>query len=162
MIKTLFLLLLAVSVSSANQDHPGKFSVSVSNSGHTSEIRRTYANEYPGGRLHLMEDRNGSFESPAADSGTVRWVYTDPAGIAERCAVSGNGRYNVTGWMLNNHRISVFRNNDPVPLWEYPTVREIIPTMWLSRTQEELLQQVQTSIFCSLTIQALSLSSILT
>ena len=121
MIKTLFLLLLAVSVSSANQDHPGKFSVSVSNSGHTSEIRRTYANEYPGGRLHLMEDRNGSFESPAADSGTVRWVYTDPAGIAERCAVSGNGRYNVTGWMLNNHRISVFRNNDPVPLWEYPT-----------------------------------------
>lgn len=68
-----------------------------------------------------MNPKVGTPEIQAADSGNVRWVYTDPAGIAERCAVSGNGKYNVTGWMLNNHRISFFRNNDPVPLWEYPT-----------------------------------------
>lgn len=56
------------------------------------------------------------------DSGSVVWAYTEPAAIAEECAVSSNGKYCATGWMLNNHRISLYKNDNPSPVWEYPTL----------------------------------------
>ena len=52
---------------------------------------------------------------------SVKWSYTEPAAIGDYCKVSGNGEYNVTGWNLNNHRVSLYRNADATPVWEFPT-----------------------------------------
>ncbi|MBK9227918.1 MAG: T9SS type A sorting domain-containing protein [Ignavibacteria bacterium] len=54
-------------------------------------------------------------------SSSVRWSYFEPAAVGEKCVISGNGKYSVVGWMLNNHRISLHDNSSSVPLWEYVT-----------------------------------------
>ncbi|MBS1518418.1 MAG: T9SS type A sorting domain-containing protein [Bacteroidetes bacterium] len=51
----------------------------------------------------------------------VRWSFTDPASIGNNCDISGNGKYNVTDWNLNNNRISLYGNSNSVPLWEFPS-----------------------------------------
>ncbi len=52
---------------------------------------------------------------------SIRWAYTEPAAVGDRCAVSGNGKYSVVGWMLNNHRIALHDNLSATPVWEYVT-----------------------------------------
>ncbi len=55
----------------------------------------------------------------------VRWSYTDPAAIGDYCQSSGNGRYSVVGWDLNNERISLYGNLNSTPLWEFMTDPEV-------------------------------------
>jgi hypothetical protein len=65
--------------------------------------------------------QNSFLQSDLPLSSSVRWSCTEPAAVGEKCAVSGNGKYSVVGWMLNNHRISFHDNSGSVPVWEYIT-----------------------------------------
>ncbi len=56
---------------------------------------------------------------------TIRWNYTDPVSIGDKCVVSGNGEYCAVGWGLNNPRISFYGNNNSTPLWEYPVANNL-------------------------------------
>lgn len=118
--KALILLLLMSLPLHAQNYFPSKKLIT-SGSGFTSNsITEMYAIETFGGRVVKLPEIP-PVVSAVRDSGNVRWIFNEPAAIAQTGAVSGNGRYIVAGWMLNNHRVSLFKSDSPVPVWEFQT-----------------------------------------
>jgi len=64
---------------------------------------------------------NQSFLNENNASTNVRWNYTEPAAIGDFSLVSGNGKYNVVSWNLNNKRISFYNSITGDLLWDYYT-----------------------------------------
>lgn len=55
------------------------------------------------------------------NSSNVRWTFTEPAGIANDMAISGNGAVGYCGWALNNKRVSAYGNINSTSFWDYAT-----------------------------------------
>lgn len=65
-------------------------------------------------------------ETSAIQSHTsIKWSYNDAVSIGDYCLTSGNGRYAVTGWDLNNERVSLYGISNSTPVWEFATDQEV-------------------------------------
>jgi len=54
-----------------------------------------------------------------AGNSYVRWSLMDSVSVGNNCHVSGNGRYCLTGWSVNDQKVSFYDSTGSVPLWEY-------------------------------------------
>ena len=120
--KSIFLIILFASYSFAQAPFVGKQNIytSVSNEFQTRVILTPLHNDNPEKNREQTFEKYNSPENTMLNS-NIRWSYTEPAAVGDRCAVSGNGRYSVVGWMLNNHRIILHDNLSSAPIWEYIT-----------------------------------------
>jgi hypothetical protein len=53
--------------------------------------------------------------------GTVLWSTQDPVAIANVVAINGAGNSALTGWGLNNMRVSLYSDANANPIWNFPT-----------------------------------------
>ena len=117
--KKFILLILLYSASGFSQtDLTGKKEITVNENGVIKKktVLNPLANQSGG---NIINSGNQSFTINSANNTNVRWNYTDPVSIGDYCFTSGNGKYNVTGWDLNNERISLYGNQDANPVWEF-------------------------------------------
>jgi len=120
MFKLAIFLLILSSPSFAQDLFPGKHKVQTTENGVTvSKVIAVPERSAHSGAARI--ELNSIVRSDMPLSSSVRWSYFEPAAVGEKCVVSGNGKYSVVGWMLNNHRISLHDNSSSVPLWEYVT-----------------------------------------
>ncbi|MBK8553184.1 MAG: T9SS type A sorting domain-containing protein [Ignavibacteria bacterium] len=116
---TLFILLFTGYAFSQN-DFIGKSDITITENG--SLKKQTVLNPLPnkeGNRTII--DQNASQPVNMFNNTSIRWTYTEPAAIGDFCKVSGNGKYSVVSWNLNNHRISLYGNTDANPVWDFAT-----------------------------------------
>jgi hypothetical protein len=52
----------------------------------------------------------------------LRWSFIDPVAEGYEVCSDSLGLYHINGWFLNDMRISLYDNNNNIPLWEYPTI----------------------------------------
>jgi hypothetical protein len=75
-------------------------------------------------RIVTQNEPEGNYYLPAPffglfdNNSTVRWTYTDPIAIGDRCETSLSGQLSVGGWGLNTQRVSLYNNSSSTPLWE--------------------------------------------
>lgn len=120
MFKLVILLLILSATSFAQDLLPGKHNIITTENG-VSMSRTVVVPELYKQSVPIAIGQNSFLQSDQPLSSSVRWSYTEPAAVGEKCAVSGNGKYSVVGWMLNNHRISFHDNSSSAPVWEYIT-----------------------------------------
>src|ERR1051325_3797543 len=51
---------------------------------------------------------NINYSNLTDNNSTIRWSYTDPVSVGDKCRVNGTGLYEVIGWGLNNERVSLY------------------------------------------------------
>lgn len=68
--------------------------------------------------------QNAHYSINAFNTTSLRWLFTDPAAIGDYCVTSGNGKYNVVGWNLNNERVSFHGNANAIPIRQENILRQ--------------------------------------
>ncbi|MDQ3021758.1 MAG: T9SS type A sorting domain-containing protein [Bacteroidota bacterium] len=123
--KKLILILLLVSASVYSQDNlVGKKEVTGYENG--SLQKKTILNPLPNSGHQVINQINNSSQPLNPFNNTnIRWSYTEPAAIGDYCFTSGNGKYNVVGWDLNNHRVTLSGNLNSTPIWEFTTSPDV-------------------------------------
>lgn len=120
--KSIFLVILLASYSFSQDPFVGRHDIlKYTNTGSQTQIVLTPLPN--NGYVTQQKQSNIPYNSTTDNllNSSIRWAYTEPAAVGDRCAVSGNGKYSVVGWMLNNHRIALHDNLSPTPIWEYVT-----------------------------------------
>ena len=119
--KLIILLLCAFAIDAIAQDNLtiGKFlQINTENGKFQSKVI-TNPQVFGGDIKSILE--NPVIPSNSINSSSIRWSMTDPYGIANDMAMSGNGVVGYCGWALNNKRVSAYNNTDNTPYWEYTT-----------------------------------------
>ncbi len=119
--KLIFLLLLYSASLYSQSDIVGRKDVYVNENGISK--RTIILNPLPntGNSPNFFSNENSYPGLNVFNNTAVRWNYTEPAAIGDFCQTSGNGKYSVVGWDLNNKRISLYGNSDPTTIWDFPT-----------------------------------------
>ncbi|MEO6693987.1 MAG: T9SS type A sorting domain-containing protein [Ignavibacteria bacterium] len=117
----ILLLLIFICTNVHSQDNLiGKKEISVFENG--SVKKKTLLNPQPNnGQQYNGNGNYSGLNNFFGNNTAVRWSFNDATAIGDFTILSGNGKYNVTSWNLNSHRISLYNNLSPTPVWEYPT-----------------------------------------
>lgn len=77
------------------------------------------------GEIGSLSDHLQGFNNTDGESfvlgGNILWNTQDPVAIANVVAINGAGNAALTGWGLNNMRVSRYSDVNGNPLWDFPT-----------------------------------------
>ncbi len=71
--------------------------------------------------ISFAQNNTGKLEQAASNNCNMRWFSMDSVSTGAICRTDSTGLYQAVGWEINNPRVSLYGNNDSIPLWEYNT-----------------------------------------
>ena len=120
MMKITFLILLCSAVVYGQSSFIGRSESVINEGGILKKQTILTPMPNPGGQKNISEI-NSVFPPNPFNNTAIKWNFTDAAAIGDYCESSGNGKYNLLSWNLNNKRISLYGNATADPLWDFPT-----------------------------------------
>jgi len=77
------------------------------------------------GDIESLDDHLQGFNNSDGENfvlgGNILWSTQDPVAIANVVAINGAGNTALTGWGLNNMRVSLYSDANGNPIWDFPT-----------------------------------------
>ncbi len=117
--KIILIVLIVTSNAFSQNDFIGKSEITEYQNGNYKQ--QTILNPLPNSGGKSVREVSTNQPVNVLNNSFVRWNYTEPAAIGDYCKTSGNGKYTVVGWNLNNHRVALYGNESSNPVWEFAT-----------------------------------------